>query len=68
MPNKTKNTISNVNIETGIFEVSNCKIEITSTEVYTKIRINAKYDFYFDVDGNFDGTGIDNPTESEIKN
>ena len=52
-------------IEHGEFECGKCKLDIRKSDVYTRVRIDSKYDFFFNRDGSFDGIGIDMPDEKE---
>lgn len=54
-------------IERGAFECGACKIDIRELETTTRIRVDGKYDFFFNQDGSYDGNGIENPTEEEIQ-
>lgn len=52
-------------IEHGEFECGKCKLNIQKSDEYTRVRIDGKYDFFFNLDGSFDGIGIDMPDEKE---
>jgi hypothetical protein len=52
-------------IDPGEFECGDTKLVITGSEEYTKLQVNGKYDFFFNLDGSFDGIGIDMPDAAE---
>ena len=54
-------------IEHGEFECGKCKLNIRKSDTYTCIRVDGKYDFFFNRGGSFDGIGIDMPDEKECE-
>lgn len=52
-------------IEHGEFECGGCKLDVQKSDTYTRIRVDGKYDFFFNLDGSFDGIGIDMPDEQD---
>ena len=52
-------------IEHGEFECGQCKLDVRNSDTYTRIRVDGKYDFFFNRDGSFDGIGIDMPDAAE---
>lgn len=52
-------------IEPGEFECGDTELVITESEEYTKLQVNGKYDFFFNLDGSYDGIGIDMPDAAE---
>lgn len=54
-------------IEHGEFECGRCKLDVRKSDTYTRIRVDGRYDFFFNLDGSFDGIGIDMPDEQECE-